>query len=303
MSEKKNTPFNLFGALTLALFVFAVTTLLATLVGRFGLSLNRIESFVLSLCFSIIVFIIYERWKTLKIITPCIDTSEKQLLSLNDNLLGLTQSQSVNLFFDPVKKLAEENKNQNIQGTWFVLRRDASQSEKFCVYIFKIWRHGAELVFESYDENKPGESYFLNGLLYKIGEQIVLQGHVTNAASMHLYTLFNNTSEMPSYLYGGHYQTTLKGSASIAAPVLFLRVNDSHGAKANSDRGLANTSFLERHADKAKRFDKNHLLSCIENLSGICPAIKTHLSTDEITDFVFEQSQTFKVSDSDLNLQ
>ncbi len=267
----------------LSISVFIVAGLILPFVAP--VEAGSVESSVYSACIALIVFIIAERFfDNIAIISP-INKVVSKFENLADKYVGLHQAASFELFFQRAKSAALDAATQVLDDYWIAIRRDARR-DVICMYIHRIRKKGDEFIFSSFDENSPGEKYFVDGVLCSLSNQATLYGKVRGKNSLHIYSLFVPAGERPPYLFGTHFQTTLSGASSISTPVVFLRVRDASIPPSDRSVDLESSRFIEEFKDLAKRHSDTDLADALRRVDGCTDLHQSGISIDSIIQFL-----------------
>jgi len=243
------------------------------------------EAIVLAMCFSLICFIIAERIiGHIEIVTP-IDKILNRFEGLADEHIRLSQSTSFELFFERTKHASTAENIKALDGYWIALRRDIRKN-RICAYIHKISRSNNEIRFSSFDENGPGEKYFVDGVVLSVANQAILYGKVRSRDSLHIYSLFVPAGEGPPYVFGTHFQTTLSGASSIATPVIFLRIRTEKISVRDESISLEHSDILESIRHIAKRHEDNELTQTLQDIDAVCDLQPSNINIEQIVSFL-----------------
>jgi len=269
-----------------SIFIFICSLIIIPTIESFWTSTGTPSSFLVSLAFGILCFVILERnafySAIVKPVENLIDVADSGMSAYN----GLIFSKSFSTFTARARKAAETKQFSALEGYWLALRKDLKQ-EKLSVYIARIRHNGSEYEYTSYDENVPGETYFVDGVLIPVATQIVTFGLVQESEALHVNALFKPSTQIPSYLFGTHFQTTLSSQSSLSTPVVMIKVHEKELSKNDMTCEFSASEFLEKNKYIAKRhteaeWDKNK-----NNISMLCD-FENGFNVDNITQFILD---------------
>lgn len=278
-----------------AILVFIVSIFVIPLLGF--ASAGSSESFVLSTCAAVVFLLIAERLVDHQEIIGPVEAMMKRFESLADEHIRLTQSASFSLFFERARNTSTSGTVKPLEGYWVAIRRDAKKG-KICVYLHEVYCEQNEVRFSSFDENSPGERYFVDGVVLSVANQAIMYGKVRGRDSLHIYALFAPAGVHPPYVFGTHFQTTLSGSSSIATPVVFLRVDPSVLTQRDQSVRLEFSDFLEKNSALAKRHEDNALSAVLNHIDDICTLRADQISIGNIVNFLREGRSSIEIEAS-----
>lgn len=253
------------------------------------------ETIIFSTAIFIVVFVLAERWIDYEEIIKPINSVLDRYEAIEDRQLRLTQSESVKHFFSRVSDARDSANVKALAGYWIALRRDVKKKQ-ICIYLHKISTSKKEVLFSSFDENEPGVEYFVDGVVLNIGPQAIMYGNVRGRRSVHIYSLFVPAGTSPPYVFGTHFQTTLNGEASIATPVVFIRVSEASVSQRDPNVELEFSDVLQRIRPYAKRHDDASLTAALADIDEICDLKASNIEIQNIVDSLHKTKSSVEIS-------